>query len=836
MTTDIAPLDTDYAAEPDAGLGALVTSRGNLPLDTVDITAAIAGTSASVELTQGFHNPFDVPLEATYVFPLPDRAAVTAMRMECAGHVVEGVLKERSRARQDYDQAIAEGRRAAIAEEDRPDVFTMRVGNIVPGERVTVRLTLAQPLPYEDGEVTFRFPLVVAPRYIPGRPLGDAPAGSGVAADTDAVPDASRISPPVLLPGFPNPVRLMVSADIDPAGLALAGIRCSVPARAEQAEGHTIVRLRPGERLDRDFILRLALADHAEIATSLVLTADPEGPAEGTFTLTIVPPDGEGRPRPRDVVLVLDRSGSMSGWKMVAARRAAARIVDTLTGADRFAVLCFDHVVEQVPDGLAGATDRNRFRAVEGLARTDARGGTEMLAPLERAVGMLTGTAEPQNTGAAEDRDRVLVLITDGQVGNEDQILNRIGPLLAGIRVHCVGIDQAVNAGFLSRLAAAGRGRCELVESEDRLDEAAARIHRRIGAPLVTALTLAPDGLQIVPGTTAPSLIPDLFPGVAVTLTGRWRGHPGGAITMYGGGADGTPFEHKVSAAVGGNPACTAGWARAHLRDLEDRYACLAGYGPAEMAGVEMAGAEIARAELARMERQITDVSLRYGVLCRFTAFVAVDARVVTHGAAPHRVTQPVELPAGWDPAGPGPTLMAAGGALPNGMAVPAMPGPAMPGPAMPGCGRATPMVARRAATMKAATSAASMAPTGVPAGTGPHGGEAPRILQARRQMGAEAAALRAAHDAPEAERVRLLADLATRIDALLAWLGGDPAAAGQLTRLAGLVRRLRACDRLEAPRGAELDALFGEAVRLLTGFATGAGPAARHAFWKRPR
>ena len=664
MTTDIAPLDTEYAAEPDAGLGALRTSRGNLPLDAVDIRAAIAGTSASVELTQGFHNPFDVPLEATYIFPLPDRAAVTAMRMECAGHVVVGALKERSRAREDYDQAIAEGRRAAIAEEDRPDVFTMRVGNILPGERVTVRLTLAQPLPYQDGEVTFRFPLVVAPRYIPGRPLGGAPAGSGVAADTDAVPDASRISPPVLLPGFPNPVRLTVSADIDPATLPLAGMRCSVPACAEQtsAGGHTIVALRPGERLDRDFILRLALADHEQIATSLVLTADPgEDPAEGTFTLTVLPPDGCGRPRPRDVALVLDRSGSMSGWKMVAARRAAARIVDTLTGADRFAVLCFDHVVEEVPYGLAEATDRNRFRAIEGLARTDARGGTEMLAPLERAVGILTDAAQALIADAAEGRDRVLVLITDGQVGNEDQILNRIGPLLAGIRVHCVGIDQAVNAGFLSRLAGAGRGRCELVESEDRLDEAATRIHRRIGAPLVTELALVPDGLQVVPGTVAPSLIPDLFPGVPVTLTGRWRGHPGGTITVSGSGADGTPFEHKATAAVGGNPACTANWARAHLRDLEDRYACLAGHGPP--------------AELARLEQQITDVSLRYGVLCRFTAFVAVDSRVATDGAAPHRVTQPVELPAGWDPAGLGLQLMVAGGALPNAMAVPTMPG-----------------------------------------------------------------------------------------------------------------------------------------------------------------
>ena len=260
MTTDIALLDAGEQDEPEAGLGALATSQGNLPLEAVDVRAAIAGTSASVELTQGFRNPFGVPLEATYIFPLPDRAAVTAMRMEADGHVVEGVLKERSRAREDYDEAIGAGRRAAIAEEDRPDVFTMRVGNIVPGERVTVRLTLAQPLPYADGEVTFRFPLVVAPRYIPGSPLGGVPAGTGVAADTDAVPDASRISPPVLLPGFPNPVRLTVSADIDPAGLPLAGIGCSLHATAEQAaaDAHTIVRLRPGERLDRDFVVRLA--------------------------------------------------------------------------------------------------------------------------------------------------------------------------------------------------------------------------------------------------------------------------------------------------------------------------------------------------------------------------------------------------------------------------------------------------------------------------------------------------------------------------------------------------------------------------------------------------
>ena len=519
---------------------------------------------------------------------------------------------------------------------------------------------------------------------------------------------------------------------------------------------------------------------------------------------------------------------------MVAARRAAARIVDTLTRADRFAVLRFDNVAERWPDlpeALAGATDRNRFLAIEWLARTEARGGTEMLGPLEHAVRMLTDadpereTADAYTADASPGRDRVLVLVTDGQVGNEDQILQRTGAPLGRIRVHVVGIDQAVNAGFLSRLAGAGRGRCELVESEDRLDEAAARIHRRIGAPLVTGLALDADGLQIVPGTVAPSLLPDLFDGVPVTVTGRWRGVPGGTVTVRGTGADGTPFETKVTAAAGGTPANTVNWARAHLRDLEDRYACLADHDTAE---------------LGRLEHQITGVSLRYGVLCRFTAFVAVDARVVTDGEMPHRVTQPVELPAGWDPAGLG---------LPSAVASRAPLG-VRPGWVAAGGGPPRPMRARHAAAMRAveadeasatalaraAGASSAYAPAMVAHATYQDPGAAPRLVQARRQMANEVAALRAADDTPDPERIRLLADLATRIDALLAWLAGDAPAAGQLTGLTGLARKLRACDRPGAPRGAELDALWAETIRVLAGFAAGAGPDARSAFWKRPR
>jgi len=463
----------------DSGIGVLKTERGNLPLDTLDVKARITGLVADVELTQGFINDGAEPLEATYVFPLPDRAAVTGMTMTADDRVVEAELQERGQARQAYDQAIAEGKRASIAEEERPDVFTMRVGNIVPGERVVVALRMTGPLSYEDGEATFRFPLVVAPRYIPGAPLSGRSVGDGYSLDTDAVPDASRITPPVLLPGFPNPLRLSIEVDIDAAGLALGDVRSSLH-QVSTADGH--LSIQPGERADRDFVLRLKYGTDEQDAA---LTVSPDGEGEeSTFRFTVLPPAPDGLAKPRDVVLLLDRSGSMGGWKMVAARRAAARIVDTLGADDRFAVLAFDHEVETPPslgDGLVSATDRHRFRAVEHLSRMDARGGTEVLEPLRRGLRLLT------DSGA---RDRVLVLVTDGQVGNEDQVLREAGAALAGVRVHTVGIDRAVNAGFLGRLAIAGGGRCELVESEDRLDEAMDRIHRRIGSPVITGVTL----------------------------------------------------------------------------------------------------------------------------------------------------------------------------------------------------------------------------------------------------------------------------------------------------------------------------------------------------------
>ncbi|MFC4007691.1 VIT domain-containing protein [Nonomuraea purpurea] len=758
---------------PDAGFGALRTERGNLPLESVDVTADISGLIAGVEVTQGFSNPFDVTLEATYLFPLPDRAAVTAFRMEADDRVIEGVLKERAQARADYDQALREGRRAAIAEEDRPDVFTIRVGNILPGERVSVKLSMSQPLPYEDGAATFRFPLVVAPRYIPGQPIDGRPAGDGTAPDTDAVPDASRISPPVLLPGFPNPVRLSLSARVDAAGLELRELASSLHVVEE--EGHT-VRLRPGERLDRDFILRMSF----DASTALQLDG------RGTFALIVVPPPLQATRTPRDLVLLLDRSGSMGGWKMVAARRAAARIVDTLTARDRFAVLAFDSVVEPAFEGLVEASDRNRYRAVEHLARVDARGGTEMLEPLRQAIALLGGRTE---------RERVVVLVTDGQVGNEDQILEQAGGALSAMRVHAVGIDRAVNAGFLGRLAGLGAGRCELVESEDRLDAAMEQIHRRIGAPLVTDLSL--KGLDVEPGTV--THLGSIFPGVPLRAYGRYR--EGSSVTVRG-LASGAPWEEQVAGVNVDNPAVRAVWARAHLRELEDRYAM----GEHDL------------------EERIVRTSLEYGVLCRFTAYVAVDTRKVADGGPEHRVIQPVEPPSGWElpqsPMAGGFTahaMMAAGPASTHRMRLSA-----------PGLNSDAPDFLGRGGAESFAGQPPMPAPSVPAGGMRGRGAFAPRpahrLESIRPQLVAELDRLKAM----PASDLLYLADLGSRLAALAAYLGGNE-------ELAALARELESA---ELP-GADAQALHDRAVEVLTALVGGPsspadGGGRRGPFWKR--
>lgn len=827
-------------AGDEAGFGSLSTSKGLLPLKALEVHARVVGLLAHTTLQQTYVNSLDEPLEATYIFPLPDRAAVTHFRMEVAGRVVEGVLKERGQARREYDQAIQAGQRAAITEEERPGVFTLRVGNIMPGEEASIRLTMTGPLPYSDGEATYRFPLVVAPRYIPGTPLPGPSVGNGVAPDTDAVPDASRITPPVLLPGFPNPVRLVLDVEVQSGGLPVSDLRSSLYAVVvDEREQSWRVAVRPGERLNRDFILRFRVAETA-VRTSLLVRPDEKG-EEGTFLLTVVPPGGPAdRQRPRDLVFVLDRSGSMGGWKMVAARRALARMVDTLTAHDRFTVYAFDDRIEVPPafqgHGLVPATDRNRFRAVEFLAKTEARGGTELARPLTQGVGQLAGQ-DPE-------RDRILVLVTDGQVGNEDQILRSLGQGVRNLRIFTLGIDRAVNEAFLKRLASLGGGCCELVESEDRLDEVMDKVHRRIGTPVLSGLHLEASGLKVVRAALVPARLPDLFAGAPLFILGRYHGKAEGAVTLQAKDRAGRAWAETVQARRTDNQALTAAWARGHLREQEDRYVTESG-------------------DKSKLEKEIVETSLKYGVMCRFTSFLAVDVKeVVNPGGEVHRVTQPVEPAAGWAMLGTddeaeclaaSATVAASAAPMALFQAMRAMPEMAAPRSAPPPPPAVSPPPASRAP--RSVKAKKSVPPSGggglfsklreFVGGGGTDGATSPPApepldLTAYRRRALELLrSLQQAAVASAADRLNELGVLSVQMTALVEDLESIGAGRDELKPLQELLTDLRALLAKQKPADKDVGKLWSQAEAVLQAFGQAAGsPAApagqrREGFWK---
>jgi Ca-activated chloride channel family protein len=290
--------------------------------------------------------------------------------------------------------------------------------------------------------------------------------------------------------------------------------------------------------------------------------------------------------------------------------------------------------------GLVTATNRNRFQAVEFLAKIDARNGTEMAQPLTQGVNELNALAGDRKTSA--ERDRILVLVTDGQVGNEDQILRDLGKQLKNVRVFTLGIDRAVNAAFLKRLSDLGGGATRLVESEDRLDEVMDDVHRHIGTAVLTNLRLEPAGLAFVPGSIVPSRLPDLFAGSPLTIMGRYTGSPQGAIALQARDAAGKMWQAEVKASRATSAAPATVWARGRLREMEDRYVV---------------------ANDPALAKEIVATSLRFGVLCRFTAFVAVDrASVANPGGQVHGIVQPVEEPEGWEMGG---RMLACAAAMP---------------------------------------------------------------------------------------------------------------------------------------------------------------------------
>jgi Ca-activated chloride channel family protein len=640
------------------------------------IHVRVTGMLARTEVRQRFHNPTDAWVEGVYVFPLPERSAVDTLHMVIGDRVIEGEIQEREEAKRTYERARAEGRKASLVEQERPNLFTTSVANLGPDETVEVVIHYQEELRYQgadSGIFSLRLPLVAPPRFVPGgipgvpgsgrlartlngtlnrsltgvlRQTGLDPAARTLRTVASPVPDAERITAPVahpasIDPDHPlNPVTLTVDLD---AGFPVDRLGSSSHALVVSRRGPSGYRIRaaPGQGLrvaggpdaldggrppvvpaDRDFVLEWAPAVGREPGAAL-FTEEVDGE---TYALLMVLPPSERRrerPLPRETVFVIDTSGSMHGPSIAQARRALRFALDRLRPEDSFNVIRFADDTESLfPESLP-ADPRALEMARLFVGDLEAGGGTMMLPAVRRAL------RGGRHARSAEPVVRQVIFITDGAVGNEAQLFRAIHEDLGETRLFTVGIGSAPNGHFMRRAADFGRGTFTYIGRPEEVAPKMEELFGKIDSPVLTDLEVEWSDPA---AETWPERVPDLYRGEPVVVAARlpsvWNGSDATVRVQGSRGSVPWRFERGLDRAEP-RPGVAKLWARRKIGALMDQ-------------GVAGAPADVVRAE-------VVDVALRHHLVSKHTSLVAVDRTPTRPADATRRSLKlPVNLPAGW--------------------------------------------------------------------------------------------------------------------------------------------------------------------------------------------
>ena len=591
-----------------AAHGLLLKARGDgpaqpAPLLETEVEIRVTGHVARAKVTQRFLNPHRDWYEGTYVFPLPENAAVDRLRMKIGERIVEGEVRERSQAKKTYAEAKAQGRRAALIEQERPNIFTSSVANIAPGEEIRVQIEYQQTLRYDQGRYSLRFPMVVGPRYLP--------------ASMDPV-DAGRISPAVLRPsedaGIHNPVSLRVEVQ---AGVPLAGLRSPSHAIDTESCGGAPCRavLRGPVPANKDFVLDWSLAPGSAPAAA-VITEQKDGRHYGL--IMVVPPALEHRARPiaREAIFVIDTSGSMQGTSIVQAREALELAIRRLSVGDRFNVIEFNSYAQRLYPDARPATPDNIDHAVRWVRGLRARGGTEMAKALDLA---LDGRETP-------GRIRQVVFLTDGAVGNEDYLFAMIRERLGDSRLFTVGIGSAPNSHFMSKAAQFGAGTFTYIGRIDEVKEQMDALFAKLESPMLKGVRIDWDDAEGVEAW--PRQIPDLYSGEPVVVLFS-AARLGRELTVSGLAGD-QAWQARVPVATAqGENALSGLWARERIGALMDQ---LRGGAPEP-----------------QIREAVVKLALEHQLVSRYTSLVAVDKTPARSADALLKsASLATNLPEGW--------------------------------------------------------------------------------------------------------------------------------------------------------------------------------------------
>ncbi|MEG4395709.1 VIT domain-containing protein [Microcoleus sp. BROC3] len=663
------------------------TSEQVFPLKQTEVKAKIAGNISRVEVVQKFENPFPESIEAVYIFPLPDEAAVDDMEIKIGSRIIKADIKRREEALEIYEQARKQGRTAGLLEQERDNIFTQSLANIKPGEKIEVTIRYTESLKFAGGDYEFVFPMVVGPRYISGNTTPPNPpllrGGDRSGAD--------RINPPVLPPGTRSGHNIAVSVEID-AGVAIGDVRSTSHQITTDRSGNIVqVQLANSDTIpNKDLILRYRVAGENTRATILT-QSDKRG---GHFATYLIPALNYKTNEivPKDVVFLMDTSGSQQGEPLAKSKELMRRFIQGLNPNDTFTIIDFANTAQALSTTPLANTPENRQSAINYIEKLQANGGTELLNGIQTVMNF---------PAAATGRLRSIVLITDGYIGNENEVLALVQrSLKPGNRLYSFGVGGSVNRFLLNRLAEVGRGTSQVIRQDEPSAEAAEKFFREINRPVLTEIQISWEGMGEKP-EIYPIAPPDLFASQPLVLFGKKADRTNGQLRIRGTLAGGKAYEQvlpvnfarsggrqRESTSVAatatdfGNSAVAQLWGRSRIKDLMN----------------QMFGGET-----KSLVEAVTNTALTYRLLSEYTAFVAVSEEVrVEPDGTRRRVQVPVELPQGvsyegiFESGGAEQTRGGSRSVTSTRNSAPVSPAPAMPRP--PGYGelqRPKPLVSR---------------------------------------------------------------------------------------------------------------------------------------------
>ena len=577
----------------------------NFPLKNTAVDVAITGVIANVTVRQRYSNMGGEPINGRYIFPGSTRAAVHGMKMIIGERVIRAKIKEKEEARTTYETAKKQGKNASLLEQQRPNVFSMEVANIMPGDTIEVELQYTEMLVPESGTYEFVYPTVAGPRY------------NSVSGESGSRGE-QWMKNPYLKQGSEPHTKFDISVSLA-AGMTLEEVSCQTHetnVNFEDDSRASIALLQP-ENFggDRDYILHYRLAGR-QISSGLVLQ---KGEKENFFLLMVQPPKRVKKEMipAREYIFVVDVSGSMHGFPLDTAKLLLEDLLSSLQPTDTFNVLFFAGSSEVMAESSVPASPEQIRRAVKIIGNSNGGGGTELLKAMNRAMAL------PKQEAVS----RTMIVVTDGYISAERDVFESIEKNLEHTNVFSFGIGSSVNRFLVEGMARSGQGEPFVVTTPEEAGPAAQKFRQYISNPVLTDIDIAYHGLDVY--DVEPRAIPDLFGERPVIVYGKWRGEPSGTIELSGSNSEGR-YLRTIQVKEIHQEDSTAGldylWARSRISRISD-------FNP--------------RKTDRDRRNEIVSLGLTYNLLTAFTSFVAVDEVVRNPEGGSKDVRQPLTLPKG---------------------------------------------------------------------------------------------------------------------------------------------------------------------------------------------